>query len=558
MDRVPRGSRPAHQTDSRRASALAGLLALVVGVSPLLVGTLRAEEPEPDPCPLESEAVDHMAEEFALLPEAAWGTLPWGDGTFLGDEPLVAEVSARTDGERTTVTVPVLPFSTVFLELEAESGEIPLVLAVRDEFGARLSSGARKRGGRRSRGDRFSVGGSSSVDVVVTTTGTPSDFRIVARSVPDPFADWDDIIEFPTPAPDVEDQLWRADRLVVCTEPGLDAEAALSGTGLEFRPLFGNLGTIEAEGAGYELADWLENGIPGFLCVEPEGRASLPDGSQANGIVLGSRFGRKLDRQPALNRVKAAPAHRRADGSGVVVAVLDTGVDASHPDLQGRVLPGMDFVDEDADPSEERDWIDDDDDGRVDEGYGHGTVVAGLVLLTAPDAFVLPVRVLDDDGRGTAASVAAGIHYAVHQGADVINLSLGMRVYSEILADAVRFARSQGVVVVAATGNDGRRALVDFPASEPGVVPVRALGAGGRRADFANGARSRTVSAPGRNLRATAPEGTYAKATGTSFSAALVSGGAALYLSRNPRASGVVVERALLANWRLNLSKLTR
>lgn len=549
MHAEPDRGRMGPRSPLRRAvPAFAGLVSLLAVA---LVPRASAEELEVCPFPIEDELHDEWVVE---LPEFEEDPEAW-DGYDEFDRTVVAAI----DGDRTTVRLGVEPFSDVRLNLRSLDGELPLVLAVRDEWGNYLSTGVRKRARGRARGEVFSVGPTVYVDVVLTNTGGYSEFELEARVLGGDF--WEDPWgkgHWSVPGTGPDDPLWSPGGMVVCSEGGFDPELLAAELGFGYEALWDGVGRIQALPAGFDTADWLESLYPGLICVEPDGRATLPDGSQANGIVLGSRFGRKLDEQSALNRVRARPAHRRSEGANVVVAVLDTGVDATHPELAGRVLPGMDFVENDADPSETRDWTDGDEDGQVDEGFGHGTFIAGLVLLTAPEAEILPVRVLDDDGRGTSSSVAAGIRYAVASGADVINLSLGMPVYSEIVADAIRTARAQGVVVVAATGNDGRRALVDFPSSEPGVIPVRALGVGGRRADFANGTRSRTVSAPGRNLRGPVPGGGYGRASGTSFATPLVSGGVALYLARNPGATSVEAERAVLRRWRLNLKQLTR
>jgi serine protease len=162
-------------------------------------------------------------------------------------------------------------------------------------------------------------------------------------------------------------------------------------------------------------------------------------------------------------------------GAGIVVAVVDMGVRLDHPDLKANLLPGYDFVDGDNDPS------------PVSSSEGHGTHVAGLVAAhglatgVAPDARVLPVRVLNAQG-GDESAVALGILWAANliptnpnpHKADVVNLSLGAGAYSSLIADAVTRAQTSGVIVVAAAGNDGS-ATVSYPAALPGVIAVTAL-----------------------------------------------------------------------------------
>ncbi len=302
--------------------------------------------------------------------------------------------------------------------------------------------------------------------------------------------------------------------------------------------------------------DWLVAALPG-ACIEPDWRMRPPEGLQSNRIIVGSELGAAYPVQPALQQIGAPIAHRIATGRDVVVAVLDTGVDATHASLAGVVLPGADFVDMDLDAADAADGIDSDDDGEADESFGHGTIVAGLVHVAAPGARILPVRVLDSDGLGSARSVADGVRYAREQGADVINLSLGMRAHSVLVEEEIRLALEQGIVVVAASGNEGRRGA-DFPASVEGVVAATAVGRNGRRARFANGRGKLGVVAPGRDLVGPYPGATWARATGTSFSAALVSAAAALLRERRPELGGFEAAEILTQSPRLRLPRLLR
>jgi subtilisin family serine protease len=160
--------------------------------------------------------------------------------------------------------------------------------------------------------------------------------------------------------------------------------------------------------------------------------------------------------QWGLDLVHADSAHAVTTGAGATVAVIDTGIDAAHPDLAGRILAGYDFVDGDTTPQ---------------DGNGHGTHVSGIIAAdagngigvdsVAPGASILPVRVLDDSGSGSDADVAQGIDWATSHGADVINLSVGGTLPTsglglpDAMTDAISRALARGVVVVAAAGNDG-------------------------------------------------------------------------------------------------------
>lgn len=234
-----------------------------------------------------------------------------------------------------------------------------------------------------------------------------------------------------------------------------------------------------------------------------------------------------ISRQMGVNA-----AMNYASGDGVMVAVLDTGI-GSHDAFDGKVVPGgFNFVDNNGDVSDVATGVDTNGNGVPDQLVGHGTFVSGLVLLTAPNARILPIKVLDADGVGNTFTIAAGIYYAAAQHANIINLSLSSTTPSQIIANAIAEVRSASdVVVVAAVANDGS-AAPSYPAAFPGVVSVAAIDAANNRAGFSNYGSYVMLGAPGVSLTSTLPDGTYGMASGTSFSAALVSGVAALVESR--------------------------
>jgi subtilisin family serine protease len=240
--------------------------------------------------------------------------------------------------------------------------------------------------------------------------------------------------------------------------------------------------------------------------------------------------------QPAANAAGLAEAHAASAGAGAVVAVLDTGVDLTHPALAGRLLPGWDFVDDDGDPNEEPG-------GSDESSYGHGTAVAGVVALVAPQARILPYRVLDTDGHGTVFVVAAAIQDAIVAGANVINLSLGtaQKTESKLLKDTIKAARQRGVLIVAAAGNDADDRK-NYPAADKDVMSVAALGnqeavepaAQENLADFSDWGGWVDVAAPGQDITSPAPGGRFARWNGTSLATPFVAGQAALILGQNP------------------------
>jgi subtilisin family serine protease len=153
--------------------------------------------------------------------------------------------------------------------------------------------------------------------------------------------------------------------------------------------------------------------------------------------------------QPPVQAAEIGGAHRVTRGAGTRIAILDTGVEMTHPALSGHVGQQWDFVSEDADAGEIGDGVDNDGDGRIDEAWGHGTHVAGIAALVAPESQLLVARVLDGDGRGDVLSIAAAIFWARMNGADVINMSLGMLSDSPVIDVAIADAEAEGITCVA-------------------------------------------------------------------------------------------------------------
>lgn len=233
--------------------------------------------------------------------------------------------------------------------------------------------------------------------------------------------------------------------------------------------------------------------------------------------------------QWGLPRAGVPAAWALSSGAGVTVAVVDTGVEASHPDLQGQLLPGYDFINDDGDP---------------DDDNGHGTRMVGIVGAVrdnaegisgvAPAARVLPVKALDAQGYGPYSAVANGITYAVDQGAQVINLSLVGAAPSSILQAAVDYAVAHDVVVVAASGNYGSDAPA-YPAASSGAVAVAAITENDGHPIFSNYGAWISVAAPGVDIVTTSLDASYAGSTGTSPAAAMASGVFALLRAANPQ-----------------------
>ena len=228
------------------------------------------------------------------------------------------------------------------------------------------------------------------------------------------------------------------------------------------------------------------------------------------------------DRQWALPHIQAESAWQELDElSPVTVAVIDTGVCMNHEDLVGRVLDnGYDFVDNDDDP---------------EDVFGHGCSVAGIIAANidnglgiagfAPNASILPVRVLGPSGSGSMADVAAGIVYAADEGADIINLSLGSAIGSQVTKDAVDHAVEKGVTIIASAGNSSGT-LPGYPARYENVVAVGAIDPNGARSSFSN--KGGDIWAPGRDVHTIYLDNGYKALNGTSFSAPYVAAMAAV------------------------------
>ncbi|MET9503052.1 type VII secretion-associated serine protease mycosin [Streptomyces sp. NPDC006622] len=261
-------------------------------------------------------------------------------------------------------------------------------------------------------------------------------------------------------------------------------------------------------------------------------------------------------KQWGLEALHTEEIWRTTKGRGITVAVLDTGVESDHPDLDGNVLTGRDMVGFGAGPGD-RAWA------------RHGTAMAGIiaghghgngdgVMGIAPEARILPVRVILEDGdpsrakarntRGNA--LADGIRWAADQGADVINLSLGddsASAHPEPAEDeAVQYALKKGSVVVASAGNGGEKGdHISYPAAYPGVIAATAVDRYGTRASFSTRRWYATVSAPGVDVVIADPDHKYYEGWGTSAAAAFVSGAVALVKAAHPDLTPAQIKKLL-------------
>lgn len=223
-------------------------------------------------------------------------------------------------------------------------------------------------------------------------------------------------------------------------------------------------------------------------------------------------------------------------GSGVRICIADTGVDATHPDLAGRVVGGADFVNGDTDASDDA-WH-----GTHVAGIAAGVTGNGLGIAGLSKASILSAKVLDAKGSGEEIWLAQGIRWCQDNGADVISMSLGTDVNMKAVHRAVIDAFAAGIVLVASVGNTGSSCdCIHYPAAYPQVMAVGAVLPTGKPAPFSSVSRGVDVSAPGYAIVSTVPGG-YRQASGTSMSTPFVSGLAALLLSK-----GMTGEQAMRA-----------
>jgi subtilisin family serine protease len=279
--------------------------------------------------------------------------------------------------------------------------------------------------------------------------------------------------------------------------------------------------------------------------------------------------------QPAASAIRLPQSRPLATGAGVIVAIIDTGVDPAHPLLQGSLVPGYDFVNDIAGAASEWTGVNSTVAAVLDQSpvsildhvpvtvnqsaivivsaqtaaalptvqvpaaFGHGTMVAGLVHLVAPGAKIMPLKAFNADGTSRIFDIVRAIYYAVDHGARVINMSFSTVTWSPEVTRAINMATSQGVICVSSAGNFGQELIV-YPAGQRNVVAVGSTNTASpaARSSFSNyGDALVSLGAPGAGVITTFPGGHYAGAWGTSFSTPLTAGAAALLVQLDPTAN---------------------
>lgn len=305
-------------------------------------------------------------------------------------------------------------------------------------------------------------------------------------------------------------------------------DECLHGIDAQIRAEIENLNTLVLKSSPGKIASIYKHvlGCAGVLYVEPNFLLQAAD-TIPNDPHWGLQYG--------LVNIRAPQGWDLTTGSAAVtVAIVDTGVDYGHPDLANKLVAGYDFVNSDADPQDDN---------------GHGTHVAGIAAASSNngtgiagvswEARIMPVKVLNSAASGTYANTAAGIVWAVDHGAQIINLSLGATNPSSVLEDAVSYAHSQGVVIIAAAGNGGDN-FVSYPARYPNVIAVARMNSTNNW-DGSNYGPEIDLAAPGALIYSTVVGG-YDYKSGSSMSTGFVSGLAAILMGIPGNASPDAIE----------------
>lgn len=284
-----------------------------------------------------------------------------------------------------------------------------------------------------------------------------------------------------------------------------------------------------------ELPEGAERAVQQALAARPEVEfADLDHVVPAESVVPNDTY---YSSQWHLPKIQSPSAWDITTGSSAVtIAILDTGVDGTHPDLAPKMVPGWNFYDNNSDTS---------------DVYGHGTEVAGTaaaisnngsgVASPAWGCQIMPVRISDVNGYGYSSTISNGLTWAADHGARVANISYRMSTDSAVTSAAKYFQSKGGVVTISA----GNQSTFDASADNPYVLTVAATDSTDTLASFSNTGNLIDLAAPGVGIYTTARGGGYSSATGTSFSAPVVAGVAALVISANPGLTATEVQDAL-------------
>ncbi|MDF2938349.1 MAG: peptidase [Paenibacillaceae bacterium] len=228
-----------------------------------------------------------------------------------------------------------------------------------------------------------------------------------------------------------------------------------------------------------------------------------------------------------IRHIQAPLAWKMAAGQEIRIGVIDTGVDFAHPDLRDAIAGGINLIHRHLPPLDDN---------------GHGTHISGTIAAgagqgmsgVAPHAKLYAVKAFDHNGTSFVTDIVKGIDWCVSHGIHIINMSFGMKSYSPALEAAVRNAAKEGVIIIASSGNEGKKGIIDYPARFPTTIAVGATGRNGKIAHFTNRSSQIDIYAPGERIVSTWLNGKYQELSGTSMATSHVSGVAALMMALKP------------------------
>jgi hypothetical protein len=325
---------------------------------------------------------------------------------------------------------------------------------------------------------------------------------------------------------------WVKGRLLVMPNPGLsegELRKIVRAHGAKVRRITGQgLYAVDLPPEASEKA------VAALLSKNPHIKFVEVDGYGSNDLVTNDPY---MGSQWHLPKIGAPAAWENSQGSGVTIAILDSGIDPTHPDLKGRLVAGYNIVDGNTNTS---------------DVFGHGTKVAGAaaasmnnaagVASVAGQAKIMPIRVAYADGNASWSNVAKGLTYAADRGARIANISFSGAAGSASVISAAKYFRDKGGLVFVSAGNSNKD--LGYAATDSMVI-LAATTQSDTKASFSNFGDHVHLSAPGSGIYTTVNGGTYASVSGTSFAAPITAGVAALVMAANPALTGTQVQTVL-------------
>jgi thermitase len=325
---------------------------------------------------------------------------------------------------------------------------------------------------------------------------------------------------------------YKPDELVCKMEPGFSIEIINAEYGTQTKshqPQLNCYLLLITEGHDAESLAAVIDARPEVVYCCPNYILSAPEPFQRSEPFLDVQYVGSLELQAAATSLDLNAVHAISEGDDIGIAVIDCGANFLHPlftSMPGTIISRWDYIDNDSVAFDE----------PGGSASGHGTFVAGIINLVAPASDLYIYRVLDTAGLGDGYNIAAAVLQAVSDSCRVINLSLGMIGIHDDLDDAIRYARDNNVIVMAAAGNDSTDSnlIFPFPASREYCLAVAAVDSVNLKADFSNYGDKVDICAPGTKIYAPYLDSSYAWWDGTSFSTAFVSGMAGLLYAVKP------------------------